>query len=134
MSSNRLDIRRFEVAAPDDRYKIEAVCVLCGEDLVVIVGGGSNYHLGALALTLSLPSIKDENKLTTSTYQIPIPRHKEETLARESSLLLSQRLKRNVVVTVGIHIDGLTKEEIPLYVQRFNELIDIICLAYRQDG
>ncbi len=130
MDKNQMDIRRFEVSAPQPPYNIQAVCVSCGEDLVVVIGGGSRYHLGAAALSICMPSIKDPHKMTNSTYQIPVPGHKEEALARESSLLLSQELCRNVVVTVGIHEDNISRENIQSYVERFNVLIDLIRQAY----
>ena len=125
-----MDVRLFEVPAPQAEYKIKAVCVSCGDDLVVVVGGGSRYHLGSLGLTISMPSIKDPAKLTNSTYQVPVPGHKEESLAREASCKLSKFLSKNVVVTVGIHTDEISKELIRAYVDQFNNLIDLICEAY----
>ena len=130
MEQTGLQVRLFEVAAPQPEYKIEAVCVSCGEDLVVIVGGGSRYHLGSLGLTISLPSIKDPTKLTNSTYQVPVPGHKEESLAREASLKLSKSLRKNVVVTVGIHTDEISKDLIQAYIERFENLIGLVCEAY----
>ena len=41
-----MDVRLFEVAAPQPEYKIEAVCVSCGDDLVVVVGGGEPLSSG----------------------------------------------------------------------------------------
>ena len=77
-----------------------------------------------------MPSIKDPAKLTNSTYQVPVPGHKEESLAREASCKLSKILSKNVVVTVGIHTDEISKELIQAYVDQFNNLIDLICEAY----
>ena len=125
-----MEVRFFEVPAPQSEYKIEAVCVSCGEDLIVVIAGGSHYHLGSLGLTISMPSIKDSTKLTNSTYQVPVPGHKEESLAREASYKLSRNLRRNVVVTVGIHADLISKELIQAYVEQFNELVKQICEFY----
>jgi hypothetical protein len=130
MGENQMQVRCFETLLPHSIYKIEAVCVRCGKDLVVVIGGGSHYHLGALGLTLSMPSIKDPLKITNSTYQVPVPGHKEESLAREASLKLSQRLQINVVVTVGLHEDHILKDGIVIYQQYFNILIENICQAY----
>ena len=125
-----LPIRQFETLVTSSRFKLEAVCVECGADLVVIVGGGERYHIGALALTISMPSINDSNRLTNSTYQVPVPGHKEEALAREGSLLLSQRLGRNVALSVGIHQDNLSPEGIQRYAEAFYALVDLICKGY----
>ncbi len=125
-----LALRRFEIGIEGSQNKIEAVCVECGVDLIVVVGGGERYHCGALALTISMPSLKDPQKLTNSTYQVPVPGHKEEALAREGSLILARAVQRNVVMSVGIHVDDLPKERIPYIIDQFYKLVEIIRVAY----
>lgn len=134
MDSDKLKIQQFQVDFEDTDDKIEAVCVESGRDLIVVIGGGTHYHCGTVALTISMPSIKDAQKPTNSTYQIPVPGHKEEALAREGSLILSRSLNRNVVMSVGIHVDQISKDLIQEYVVRFYHLVDMICEAYREEN
>ena len=129
-----MTVRRFDIDLAGFDSKIEAVCVECGADLIVVVGGGTRYHCGTVALTISMPSIKDPKKLTNSTYQVPVPGHKEEALAREGSLILSRALARNVVMSVGIHVDNIPKESIPYFVDQFYKLVEQIRAAYRVAG
>lgn len=128
-----METRQFALDLEGSPYQIQAVCVECGDDLVVVVGGGSRYHCGALALTISIASLKDPQKLTHSTYQVPVPGHKEEALAREGSLVLSRALRRNVVMSVGIHEDNLPKERIPYLVERFHALVELVREAYQRE-
>ena len=130
MKHNTLNIRRFEQVVADSSYKVDSVCVECGADLVVVIGGGERYHIGAIGLTIASPNLKDTNRLTHRTYQIPVPGHKEEALAREGSLLLSQRISRNVVLSVGIHQEHLSQDGIQRYVEAFYALIERIGQAY----
>ena len=130
MKQAEMNIRRFDMAVEGARGKLEAVCVECGADLIAVIGGGERYHCGALGLTLTLASLKDADSLTHSTYQIPVPGHKEEALAREGSLLLARRLGRNVVLSVGIHEDDLSKEGIQRYSEAFYVLVERIGQAY----
>ncbi len=125
-----MNVRRFEVAVVGSLYKVEAVCVEVGADLIVVIGGGEGYHIGALGLSIVIPSIKDADKLTHSTYQVPVPGHKEEALAREGSRELAHRLGRNVALSVGIHEDDLSKDGIQRYTEAFGVLIDQIGQAY----
>jgi hypothetical protein len=129
MGQGEMIVRRFEMAVEDSPYKLEAVCVECGADLIVVVGGGERYHCGALGLTINIPSIKEADKPTQSTYQIPVPGHKEEALARDGSLRLARRLGRNVVLSAGIHEDNLSKEGIQRYAETFYALIEVIADA-----
>lgn len=132
MQPGKMDIQWFEVVFNDAQDRIEAVCVACGDDLIVVVGGGTHYHCGTVALTISMPSIKDPQKKTNSTYQVPVPGHKEEALAREGSLILSRSLERNVVMSVGIHVDQISKDGIGEYVEQFYRLVDRIGTAYQE--
>jgi hypothetical protein len=131
MTQGEMNVRRFEVAVAGSPYKVEAVCVEVGADLIVVVGGGEGYHIGALGLSIVIPSLKDADKLTHSTYQVPVPGHKEEALAREGSRELARRLNKNVVMSVGIHEDDLSKEGIQRYTEAFNALVDMIGQAYQ---
>lgn len=131
MRQDEMAVRRFELGVAGSPYKVEAVCIEVGADLVVVVGGGQRYHCGAVGLSLSLPGLKEADKLAQSTYQVPVPGHKEEALAREGSRELARLLKRNVVVSVGIHEDDLSKEGIQHYMDAFDALIDEIGMAYQ---
>lgn len=124
-----LAVRRNQVE--DGALRLEALCVSAGSDLVVVVGGGERPHVGAAALALSLPSLKDPSRLTHSSSLLAVPGHKEEDLARDGALRLSRALARNVVVTVGIHDDAIAKERIAAYVALFARLVDAIVADQR---
>ena len=124
------EVRTFRVLHDKPPSHLEAVCVRCGRDLVVVVCGGARPHIGAAALGLSLPSIKDAERRTVSSPLLSVPGHKEEDLARDGSLRLSRRLETNVVVTVGIHDDAITKEGIDRYVELFGQLMEKIAATY----
>ena len=127
-----LGIRRCAVEDAASSTRLEAVCVPCGDDLVVVVCGGERYHVGAAALAISIPSLKDPATRTSSSSLVSVPGHKEEDLARDGSLALSRALERNVVMTVGIHDDGITKERIRGYVELFGRLVDEIARDQRR--
>ena len=131
MATRTLEVRRCQVEDAPTSTRLEAVCVGCGDDLVVVVGGGERYHVGAAALAISIPSLKDPSTPTTSSYLAAVPGHKEEELARGGALRLSRALHRHVVMTVGIHDDGITKERVAAYVALFERLVDEIARGER---
>ncbi|MCU0487343.1 MAG: hypothetical protein MUE67_00155 [Anaerolineales bacterium] len=133
MSESGLVIHHFSTALEGGASLLEAVCIECGPDLIVVVGGGSRYHVGAVALSLSLLSLKDTSKLTNSTYQVPVPGHKEEALAREGSLALSRSLRRNVLLSVGIHEENPSRERISYLTEQFFQLVQQIQAFYQPD-
>jgi hypothetical protein len=125
-----LEIRRFEVEDERASARLEAACVACGDDLVVVIGGGERYHVGAAALAVSVPSPADPGRRTSSGSLMTVPGHKEEDLARAASLRLSRVLGRTAVVTVGIHDDGITPGRIAIYLELHERLVEIIANAY----
>jgi len=125
-----LTSQRVEVEAAGG-LRLEAVCVECGPDLVVVVGGGARPHVGASALALSLPSLKDPSRLTQSSCLASVPGHKEEGLARDGALRLAALLERTVVMTVGIHDDGLDRAGIEAYLALFDRLLERVAEAAR---
>ena len=127
----RLGVRRVVVADRRAGLRLEAVCVACGEDLVVVVGGGERPHVGASALGLSVPSLKDPARRTQSSALASVPGHKEESLARDAALRLAARLDRHVVVTVGIHDDGADRARIEGYLALFDRLVEKVAAAAR---
>jgi hypothetical protein len=127
----RLEVRRCEATDDATGARLEAVCVSAGTDLVVAVGGGERPHVGAVALALSLPSLRDPARLTNSSSLLAVPGHKEEDLARDGALRLSRALGRAVVVTVGIHDDGIDPGRIAGYVALFGRLVDAVVADQR---
>jgi len=130
----RPQVSAFSVEEGEPPSRLHARCVRCGKDLVVVVCGGVRPHIGAVALGLNWPSPNDENRRSTTSSLLSVPGHKEENLAREGSLRLSRELGTSVVVTVGIHDDGITQEGIARYLHLFDRLIAEIAEAYGQGG
>jgi gallate decarboxylase subunit D len=128
--TERLPLRRCRVEDRAAGAWLEAACVAAGEDLVVVVGGGQRPHVGAAALAISVPSAVDPAARTCSSYLASVPGHREEDLARDGALRLSRALRRQVVVTVGIHDDAIPRERIAAYLELFERLLDQVEAAH----
>lgn len=104
--------QRFVVSAKEGRFKLEALMVSVGPDLLVAVWGGTHPHIGAVALALPRPSLQDRRKTSATSSVLTLLGHKEDVTAKAVSESLTAALKRNVVVTAGIHWDNLKPEDI----------------------
>ncbi|MBA4601378.1 prenylated flavin chaperone LpdD [Thermoactinomyces mirandus] len=94
------------------RDRIELKAFACGMDYSVIICGGTHYHIGSTALGHANTG-KDKlpgNKATVSV--ICAPGHRDDEVARWAARYLATELKCNVSVSVGIHIDNASQEEI----------------------
>lgn len=104
-------------------YHLQAEVVSCGEDLCVLISGGDRPHIGAAALAAVTESAHHPGKFAATPSVLSVPGHKEHQLALDAAERLSKALARTVVVTAGIHIEGITPGLIEQVVEEFNGLV-----------
>jgi hypothetical protein len=105
-------MKRMTVTVKTGRFSLEALVVPIGPDLLVAIGGGTHPHVGAVALAVPRPSLQNRRRTSATSSVLTLPGHKEDVTAKMVSEALAAALKRNVVVTAGIHWDNLKPEEI----------------------
>ena len=107
------------------RY-LEAWVRFVGEDLVVVVGGGEQPHVGCVVLAQPYPSKKGGGEFSASSSVLTIPPHKEEAIARPIACRLAQSSGRVTVVTAGVHDDNLSGEGVACYLRLAEELAEVL--------
>jgi len=103
-------------------YRLWATAIRAGSDLVVVVGGGDRPHVGCVALAQARPSTDDPARRSATTSLLAIPPHKEGEIAGRLAAALARATGGVVVVSAGIHDDGLTPEGVGTYVEMAAEL------------
>lgn len=93
---------------------IEIKTIQMGSDYLFVITGGK-AHIGATATAYWV-----ESELNCQL--IELPHHKEGELAKNCALHAANVLKCTVSVSIGIHIDHATKEQI-------NEIVDYVWKA-----
>ena len=110
-------MKPISISIKEGRFRLEASVRPLGPDLLVAVWGGTHPHVGAVALAVPRPSLRDKKKTSATSSVLTLLGHKEDVTSKMISETLAAALKRNVVVTVGIHWDNLKAEEIQRIVQ-----------------
>lgn len=105
-------MRRFELSIEEGNYPVHSLSLLVGEDLVTCIWGGTQPHIGAVAIAQPRPSIADPNVVSSTSSVFTVLGHKEDELVKMVSERLSARLQKNVVVAAGVHWDHLEEEAI----------------------
>ena len=108
-------------SAKNGRFLIEAFVQEVGEDLLVAIWGGTPPHIGAVGIAEPRPSLQATSSNFTFTG------HKEDRLVKEVSEMIAARLRKNVVVTAGIHWDALTPKELLILQNLARQLAHKIC-------
>ena len=119
-----------DLTAVKGRVKINLKAILIGEDLCVIISGGDSPHIGCVTLSVPRPSLADSNIISATTSVLNLIGHKDDEVAKHVSHMLSSELNKNVVVTCGIHLDNITKEEINITIELLKELTEKLIKKY----
>ncbi|TAH66830.1 MAG: hypothetical protein EWM47_09670, partial [Anaerolineaceae bacterium] len=94
---------------------VEANIMLIGDDFLVIVTGGDKPHIGAI----SYGNVNEENN-------IALGEHKELFITEKMFKKLKNICNNNLLITGGIHIDNITKEQIGHVLENCELLIEKI--------
>ena len=110
-------MKPFSWSVKKDRFLLKASGYLIGQDLLIAIWGGTHPHIGAVGLAVPRPSLRNKRKTSASSSVLTLLGHKEDVTVKLVSEALASALKKNVVVTAGIHWDDLKPEEISLIVE-----------------
>jgi hypothetical protein len=119
-------MKKWEFSTPESEYRVHSLSVLVGDDLLTCFWGGTQAHIGAVAVALPRPSIADPSTTSSTSSVFSLLGHKEDMVVKMVSERLSARLKRNVVVTAGIHWDNLDESAIAKIMDNCSWLTDRI--------
>lgn len=108
---------RVVIEVEEEGRTLGATVTRAGGDLVVVVGGGHRPHVGCVVLAQPRPSTAREIRSSVTSSVINIPPHKEEPVARGIAELLARELGCVVVVTAGVHEDGLDRQGVESYLR-----------------
>ncbi|MEG0797947.1 MAG: hypothetical protein RR384_04075 [Acidaminococcaceae bacterium] len=107
-------------------YAVVAIVVLCGNDITVTIGGGTKPHVGAVAVAVPRASLKQNGELSATASVLCLLGHKDDMPARAAALRLASKLNTNVLVSVGLHVDEATPEEIKMLEKNFKLVLGLI--------
>ena len=119
-------MKSFLVEISRGQFKIHSSVQEVGQDILVSIWGGTRPHIGAVGIAIPRPSLKNQKKWSATSSTFTFVGHKEDTLVKVISEKLAARLRRNVVVTAGLHWDGVTSNEIKTIQNLTKKLSDRI--------
>ena len=91
---------------------IQAKVTHAGQDIIIVVTGGSRPHVGSVVLAQPC----DSGRGSVSCSVLTIPPHKEEAVARPIAEAVCKTSAQVTVVTAGIHEDSLDTEGVRTYL------------------
>ena len=105
-------MKQIRVSAGKGKYKITLVAVATKDGLIVSLVGGEKPHVGAVAISIPRPSLKNSSKFSATTSIFTITGHKDDELAKPVAERLAKEFTQTVVVIAGVHIDRASDDDI----------------------
>lgn len=115
-------VRQFETQAGEGKYSLSAAVSFAGDDIVVIIAGGTREHIGAVSLATPRKSLADDNISATASV-LCLSGHKEDMWARSASLKIAALCNTNVLVSVGVHVDNAVSSDLQILEDNFKKLL-----------
>ena len=119
-------LRTIRVSHQKGPYRIEAEALQVGEDLVLSIWGGTKPHVGAVALAIPRPSLKDPTVTSSTASVLARLGHKEDEIVKQLSERISAVLNKVVTVSAGMHWDHIPDKDVGIVRLACEELIDKI--------
>jgi len=113
-------------------YKVEIIAVPVGEDMVVMLHGGQRPHIGAVAVSIPRPSLKNPETTSATTSIYALVGHKEDELAKAAAQRLASALNKNVVLTAGIHVENIPPEGIEIVEKNCRIVLESLINYYQR--
>ena len=119
-------MKRWTAKVSKGQLTIHAFIQQMGQDILVSIWGGTHPHIGAVAMAVPRPSLKDSKKVSATSSNFTFVGHKEDLLVKKISEKIASQLKTNVIVTAGIHWDKLPPNKIATIEKLTEALTDLI--------
>lgn len=102
-----------------------------GKDLLIAIYGGDAHHIGGAAVAYPTPShYRDATTVSVST--MTLPGHKDYVVANTAAEKICKALETPTIVTVGIHYDNATKNDIDEIVSVVDALVQDAISHYQK--
>ncbi|MFX0106822.1 MAG: hypothetical protein ACFE7R_00915 [Candidatus Hodarchaeota archaeon] len=112
------------------RQKIFTEVKKIGNDLLVVIYGGDEHHIGGVAIAYPTTS-HYRDATTVSVNTITFPGHKDYIVATSAAETICKALSLPVVASVGIHYDAATPSDIKEIVKAVEDMVNELVLHYQ---
>ncbi len=102
----------FSVEVNEGDVALNMEGVFSGEDLTLIVQGGTRPHIGSVSIAEYRESLKGDGAASATVSTINLLGHKDDIVGNKIAYETAKAMGKTCVVTCGIHFDGVTAPEI----------------------
>ncbi len=112
--------------AGEGRWRVEGTAVATSAGLTLHLYGGERLHVGAVALAVPRPSLRDPTRTSATASVLAVTGHKDDELAKPLAELAAARLGQVAVVVVGVHVEGASPEDIARLSEHATQAVEAL--------
>ena len=103
------------IRAGEGRYSVRLESYNIGKDMLIVITGGEEDHIGAASL------IEEKDHVQT----IIKKGHQDHVISEKMANIIYDTIGKDLLVVCGIHIDDASKEEIDILMDNAQVCVDI---------
>lgn len=112
-----------EVQVGREKFVVEGVGMITRNGIIVNIFGGEQSHIGAVVLAIPRSSLRNPNETSATSSVLTLTGHKDDHVAKPAAEMIARKLGFPVVVTVGVHVNGATVEDIDKLITNSEEVV-----------
>lgn len=122
---NEMEIKKYQYSA--GRTGVLIICINSDKSLNISIYGGESPHIGAVVMALPRDSLRGNGMSSSDCFILPVPGHKDYLVASKVAHEVASRTHMVTVVSVGIHNENITQQEITAILCNVdNSIMEII--------
>jgi len=104
------DIHMIEVSSQKGEVQLLARVLSAGEDLCIVITGGTCPHIGSVSIGIPRSSLKGDATASATVSTFNVTSHKDDRIGNLFAHEISAQVGCRTVVTCGIHVDDASDE------------------------
>ena len=109
-------MRMETFAHGEGALRVEGVLVVTENGIQLGLFTSGHSHVGAVALAVPRPSLRDPGRLSSTASVMTVPSHEDDVPARKIARLVASRTDTPCSVTCGLHVDAADEAEVATLV------------------
>lgn len=125
--------RIVKVTVGFSKYLVEGTAIQTkGNGMVVCILGGEAPHVGAVAIAIPRPSLKDPKRLSATSSVFTLVGHKDDQIAKPIAEKIAKKFNQVTVVTAGVHVDKASKQDVKKLVENSTKIAEKLIIRLKK--
>jgi len=120
----RDEIITVRLSSEEGKHRVTAMGIVTKEGIIVCILGGDKPHVGAIALGIPRPSLRDPRVVSATASVLTLVGHKDDEIAKPIAENFAKELNQTTVVIVGVHIEEANESDIAKLISNCTQVAD----------